>query len=296
MTEDGDHAEQLARSDHRDPHDGPVAVDLLPAVCVVGIGRRVVHVDDPTLDRRPRGGAGRVPGRWDSARRTLGAPARPGDWRPPATPPVEPEDERPFRLTQADRVLGQRVEDRLEIERGPPDHLEQLAGRRLLLERDPQLAVPRLELLEQAHVLDGDHGLVAEGLQELDMAGRELPRLGAPTTMTPIGLPSARIIGTPSRPAIESGPPVLRILRVGQQVRDLRNGSVQDRPPRHLRTGRRHRVRRCSAASARGLIVMRHQMEKGPSNWYRAPVRAPDSCTALRTIVMNTGWTSVGEL
>ncbi len=25
-------------------------------------------------------------------------------------------------------------------------------------------------------------------------------------------------------------------------------------------------------------------------------MRAPDSCTALRTIVVNTGWTSVGEL
>ena len=36
---------------------------------------------------------------------------------------------------------------------------------------------------------------------------------------------------------------VLRILRVGPHVRDLRHGSVQDRPPGHLRTGRPHRVR-----------------------------------------------------
>ena len=81
-------------------------------------------------------------------------------------------DERAFGLAQPDRVLGQRLEDRLEIERGPADHLEQLAGRRLLLEGDPQLAVARLQLREEADVLDGDHGLVGEGLEQRDLASR----------------------------------------------------------------------------------------------------------------------------
>ena len=80
---------------------------------------------------------------------------------------VEAEDQRPFGLAEPDRVLGQRLEDRLEIEGGAADHLEQLAGRRLLLERDPQLAVARLQLGEQAHVLDGDDRLVGERLEEL---------------------------------------------------------------------------------------------------------------------------------
>ena len=42
--------------------------------------------------------------------------------------------------------------------------------------RAGQLRRPRLKLLEQAHVLDGDHGLIGEGLQELDLRLRE--RLG----------------------------------------------------------------------------------------------------------------------
>src|SRR5262249_1975152 len=48
---------------------------------------------------------------------------------------VETEDRRLHGLAQPDRVLGQCLEDGLQIEGGPPDHLEQLAGRRLLLER-----------------------------------------------------------------------------------------------------------------------------------------------------------------
>ena len=92
--------------------------------------------------------------------------------------PVEPEDERALGLAQPDRVLGHRLEDRLEVEGGPADHLEQLAGRRLLLEGDPQLAVARLQLREEAHVLDCDDRLVREGLQELDRAARERPASG----------------------------------------------------------------------------------------------------------------------
>ena len=32
-----------------------------------------------------------------------------------------------------------------------------------------EIAVPRLHLLEQPHVLDGDHSLIGEGLHELDL-------------------------------------------------------------------------------------------------------------------------------
>ncbi len=35
----------------------------------------------------------------------------------------------------------------------------------------------RLHLVEQAHVLDRDHGLVGEGLQDFDLARREMTRL-----------------------------------------------------------------------------------------------------------------------
>ena len=51
-------------------------------------------------------------------------------------------------------------------------------GGGLLLERLGQLAVPRLELLEQPHVLDRDHRLVGEGLQQRDLRVGEGPHLG----------------------------------------------------------------------------------------------------------------------
>src|SRR5262249_22222978 len=53
------------------------------------------------------------------------------------------------------------------------DDPQDLAGRRLLLQRLREIAVAHRQLLEQAHVLDGDDSLVGEGLQELDAARRE---------------------------------------------------------------------------------------------------------------------------
>src|SRR5262249_14604748 len=49
---------------------------------------------------------------------------------------IETEDERALGLAQSNRVLGQGLEHWLQVEGGPPDHLEQLAGRLLLLQRD----------------------------------------------------------------------------------------------------------------------------------------------------------------
>ena len=78
---------------------------------------------------------------------------------------------------------------RLQVEGRAADDLEHVARRRLLLERFGQLAGARLHLLEQPHVLDGDHRLVGEGLHQLDLlvAERPAPRRGQ-CTSTPIGL------------------------------------------------------------------------------------------------------------
>ncbi len=54
--------------------------------------------------------------------------------------------------------------------------LENIAGCGLLLQRLLQLPRPRLHLLEQSRVLDGDDGLVGEGLEEFDLALGELTR------------------------------------------------------------------------------------------------------------------------
>ena len=52
-----------------------------------------------------------------------------------------------------------------ELEMMPED----LRRRRLLLQRLGQLACARLHLVEQPHVLDRDHRLVGEGLDQLDL-------------------------------------------------------------------------------------------------------------------------------
>ena len=76
------------------------------------------------------------------------------------------------RLPRARRTAGvdERLQDRLKIEHRPADDLQHVGGRRLLLQRLLEIASARLHLVEQAHVLDGDDGLIGEGLQEVDLA------------------------------------------------------------------------------------------------------------------------------
>ena len=73
----------------------------------------------------------------------------------------------------ARRILGHRIEHRLKRGLRPADDAENLGGRPLLLERLGQLAVPGLEILRQAGVLDGDGGLLGKALEERDLLGGE---------------------------------------------------------------------------------------------------------------------------
>ena len=57
---------------------------------------------------------------------------------------VKPQDDSTLSAAQPRRVLHEGFEHWLEVERRAADHLEHLAGRRLLLQRLGQLAVPRL--------------------------------------------------------------------------------------------------------------------------------------------------------
>src|SRR6202023_1179139 len=71
------------------------------------------------------------------------------------------------RLAQAGAPLDQRVEDWLELESRAADDLEPVGGHGLLLEGFTQIARARLNLVEQANVLDRDHRLVGEGHDEI---------------------------------------------------------------------------------------------------------------------------------
>ena len=84
-----------------------------------------------------------------------------------------------LRTAQLVTALRDRVEHRLHVGLRLADHAQDVAGRGLLLERLGEVAVARLQLLEQAHVLDRDDGLVGEGLQQRDLRVGETARLRA---------------------------------------------------------------------------------------------------------------------
>src|SRR5262249_9690851 len=74
-----------------------------------------------------------------------------------------------IRIAQACCGLDQRIEYFLHVERRPADDLQNIGGGRLLFQGFLQLALARLLCLEQPCVLDGDDGLVGEGLDQLDL-------------------------------------------------------------------------------------------------------------------------------
>ena len=79
-------------------------------------------------------------------------------------------DELGFAQARADRHDS--IEHRLQLRRRAADDAQHLAGRGLVFERFLQLLRPRLLGLEQPRVLDGDHRLVGEGRDQLDLMRR----------------------------------------------------------------------------------------------------------------------------
>ena len=79
----------------------------------------------------------------------------------------------------AGELIGVRddgVEHGLEVERRA-EGLADVAQRLQLADRPRELAGTRLQLLEEPDVLDRDHGLVGEGLQQIDLLAGERPGL-----------------------------------------------------------------------------------------------------------------------
>ena len=63
-------------------------------------------------------------------------------------------------LADAGRIRQHRLEHRREFARRTDDDLQHLRGRRLLLQCLTEVVGALAQLVEQARVLDGDHGLV----------------------------------------------------------------------------------------------------------------------------------------
>src|SRR5712692_4519772 len=124
---------------------------------------QVENVDRPTLDDR-------APGHRAAAeRKTLQAANNQAGDRPPRRDQPErvtldPKDVGLAGVADPRRGRGNLIQDRLQVSGRAADDPENLGCGRLLLERLGQLGIARLELLEQAHVLDRDDGLLGEGL------------------------------------------------------------------------------------------------------------------------------------
>jgi hypothetical protein len=70
-------------------------------------------------------------------------------------------------------ALDDGVKDRLHVRGRAADDTEHLGGCGLMLQGLAQFCVTLAEFLKQPHVLDGDHGLVGEGFDEIDLPIRK---------------------------------------------------------------------------------------------------------------------------
>ena len=137
-----------------------------------------------------------------------------------------------FGPAQQAGALGDDVEHRLHVRGRAAHHVEHLGGRRLPLER-------LLGLVEQAHVLDRDHRLVGEGLEDRFMARRYRPGVAESHIDRTDGLPVAQ------HRCGEETSPAARMRGHARRKRDPRSTSstlqtarCQDDPSRHeLRRG-----------------------------------------------------------
>ena len=80
---------------------------------------------------------------------------------------------------ELDSMAHNGTEHSLQVE-GRADRLTDLTQRFQFADRFRKLLRPRFEFLEEPYILDGDHGLVGEGLQQLDVLFAEWRNDAAP--------------------------------------------------------------------------------------------------------------------
>src|SRR3990172_3784784 len=145
-------------------------------------------------------------------------------------------------VAQPHGASNDRVEDRLDVGLRLADHPEDLARRGLLLEGDSEIPVARLQLLEEADVLDGDDGLVGEGLEEGDLLLGEWALLHAANEKRPDGntlTQQWRPKRSPDSERSKRGVGELRFER-GTKIMQMDRLAVHDDPTCHGVAGERY--------------------------------------------------------
>ena len=158
-----------------------------------------------------------------------------------------------YDASQSGRRLDQRIEHRLQIEGRTADDLEDIGGRRLLLQRFAQIFGARLHLVEQADIFDRDHGLVGEGRDQRNLLVVEcLDGLASQQEHADGLLPIAQ--QRRCQKCTKPGPFLLfmvGVFRIGQDVLDCTvRPSISARPTRPLRPGCIRKVLLYSTQSA----------------------------------------------
>jgi hypothetical protein len=145
---------------------------------------------------------------------------------------IESMDGAPLGPAESPGVLDDGLQHRLQPERRAGHCLQDVAERRLLLQRRGQVSIARLELLEESRVLDGDHGLVGKGLKQRDLLVRERIHLGTPELDRAHGRSLPQQWNTQRRPVAQlscEGTAFGKLLRLGRQISNVNSPALEHR-------------------------------------------------------------------
>ena len=117
--------------------------------------------------------------------------------------------------------LGESREHRVQVERRTADHLQNVGGRSLLFQCLGQVTGARLHFIKQAHVVDGDHGLVSEGLKQRDLPVRERARLELDKGDRANRLAVAKHRHSEHRPETDLDDCIRRVFRILRNIGDM---------------------------------------------------------------------------
>src|SRR5882724_6869373 len=198
-------------------------------------------------------------------------------------------------VAQLDGASDDRVEDRLHVGLRPADDAQDLARRRLLLQRLGQLSIARPQLREQPYVLDGDDRLVGEGLEQGDLLVREWRHLIPGNEDMPDGDAVAKHRDCKSASIAGRCCGRKRILGILKHVCYVDHAASQYRPASHAPPAWRLRKYLVELRPSLGAdVVVRHEVHEATVKLTDDPIDCP---TELRGTGGDRfeGWSDVGR-